>query len=542
LYIDGTFDGSRATGGEFVGSGEFQIGKRYFGGDYPFAGILDELRVSTVARSEDWIKLCCQSQKEDQNVVSFGPVESVGGVHFHGPCPWADVQAFGASTLQTTGTIDILVDPYKLTLAAPMDFQDGQLIHALGAGPDGKSLITNIDSGGGTTTLILHDPAARSLLPQQPGLVLHDVTDSLQAAIDSLPEEGGLVFFPVGTYCISFGLKIRTAVQLIGSGNGHIRHEPFTGSVIFVDNPDINDVIAVQTDFAIIMDQLDHVEPDGNDYFRVYYEPAVGLSEVEPGRFAYKDWAEVNGELTVLDYPITDVQPAQHYIKCALSGNPMPTGSEGAEIFLLDGVVGISVRNLTFRSNQEDVVNKQYAHTALKVWGAIECLLEDVFVRGFEYGIQINRWTNTLIDCATIYCRRGIDLYSESDGVKQCNASTLYGCHVALCSEIGVRIRGMGNALIGCTVELNNAPRNPVNIASVSGSQSPWVVTLSSGSALDIIRMNDTLFDAAERRYRIRSINTGDRTITVDDYYGEKHLPQRDWARSSHSRALMPWV
>ena len=37
-------------------------------------GILDEVRVSNVARSADWIKLDFESQKEGAKLVSYGPV------------------------------------------------------------------------------------------------------------------------------------------------------------------------------------------------------------------------------------------------------------------------------------------------------------------------------------------------------------------------------------------------------------------------------------------------------------------------------------
>jgi hypothetical protein len=37
-------------------------------------GILDEVRVSNVARSADWIKLDYESQKEGAKLVSYGPV------------------------------------------------------------------------------------------------------------------------------------------------------------------------------------------------------------------------------------------------------------------------------------------------------------------------------------------------------------------------------------------------------------------------------------------------------------------------------------
>ncbi|MFC1586640.1 DUF2341 domain-containing protein, partial [Fibrobacterota bacterium] len=41
-------------------------------GDNPFDGFLDEIRVESQARSADWIKLCYESQRSDQSIISIG--------------------------------------------------------------------------------------------------------------------------------------------------------------------------------------------------------------------------------------------------------------------------------------------------------------------------------------------------------------------------------------------------------------------------------------------------------------------------------------
>lgn len=58
--------------------------------------------------------------------------------------------------------------------------------------------------------------------PQRFGAVADGIADdtaAVQAAIDSLPLEGGTVFFPAGTYRITDSIKVRSALRLYGEGN-----------------------------------------------------------------------------------------------------------------------------------------------------------------------------------------------------------------------------------------------------------------------------------------------------------------------------------
>jgi hypothetical protein len=51
---------------------DVRIGAENGSGHRKFAGLLDELRISSVARSSHWAKLCYENQKEDQSLVWFG--------------------------------------------------------------------------------------------------------------------------------------------------------------------------------------------------------------------------------------------------------------------------------------------------------------------------------------------------------------------------------------------------------------------------------------------------------------------------------------
>jgi hypothetical protein len=70
VYKDGTVitvDPSHY--GFFAGKENFYIGG--VNGNNFFYGSLDEIRVSRVQRSADWIKLCYENQKRDQVVCTF---------------------------------------------------------------------------------------------------------------------------------------------------------------------------------------------------------------------------------------------------------------------------------------------------------------------------------------------------------------------------------------------------------------------------------------------------------------------------------------
>jgi hypothetical protein len=76
IYIDGVFDKELSITNiaqSTVGWWMAQMNN----GTYPyrFDGLIDEARIENTVRSADWIRLCYENQREDQTLVSFGPVE-----------------------------------------------------------------------------------------------------------------------------------------------------------------------------------------------------------------------------------------------------------------------------------------------------------------------------------------------------------------------------------------------------------------------------------------------------------------------------------
>ena len=70
IYLNGQ-EVAKAAGAVPDLSGGAVIGKG-------FKGEIDELQVSTTARSADWFKTAAQSQGQDQKLVVYGPAEGDG--------------------------------------------------------------------------------------------------------------------------------------------------------------------------------------------------------------------------------------------------------------------------------------------------------------------------------------------------------------------------------------------------------------------------------------------------------------------------------
>ncbi len=77
VYINGA-ESARAPGAVGDLNGAAIVGKG-------FKGDIDELQVSTTARSADWIKLAAMSQGQDQKLVGYGPAEGDGAAAETGP-------------------------------------------------------------------------------------------------------------------------------------------------------------------------------------------------------------------------------------------------------------------------------------------------------------------------------------------------------------------------------------------------------------------------------------------------------------------------
>jgi hypothetical protein len=73
LYIDGAQAGSGAPGA-LVTIDSFKVGMRGYTNLY-FQGAIDEVRISKVARSADWVNLCYQTEQIGSTSVTFGPTQ-----------------------------------------------------------------------------------------------------------------------------------------------------------------------------------------------------------------------------------------------------------------------------------------------------------------------------------------------------------------------------------------------------------------------------------------------------------------------------------
>ena len=105
---------------------------------------------------------------------------------------------FGASGSSESTTGSITAGSSVLTLASPIDFQNGQGISVAGAGTSGALLVTSIASGAGTTTLTLAESAATTVSNAQ---ILHDDSAAINAALSALSlTTGGTIYFPDGVY------------------------------------------------------------------------------------------------------------------------------------------------------------------------------------------------------------------------------------------------------------------------------------------------------------------------------------------------------
>jgi hypothetical protein len=74
LYVDGVLANTIITGGQSTGrivSNSVTIGKLSESATRFFNGKIDEVRMSNVVRSADWIKLCYENQRPGSGFITF---------------------------------------------------------------------------------------------------------------------------------------------------------------------------------------------------------------------------------------------------------------------------------------------------------------------------------------------------------------------------------------------------------------------------------------------------------------------------------------
>lgn len=81
IYVDGVLQGSLAKTGAISDYGQpITMGKYQHDGASNFNGLLDEVRISTAARSADWVKLSYMNQRPDQKLVEKQGADLFTGV------------------------------------------------------------------------------------------------------------------------------------------------------------------------------------------------------------------------------------------------------------------------------------------------------------------------------------------------------------------------------------------------------------------------------------------------------------------------------
>ena len=78
LYVDGALAGEQAGSGTIQTSDASVAIGRILNGAGGFAGRIDEVRVSAVARSADWLEAQYQNQKSPAAAIRAGKEESTG--------------------------------------------------------------------------------------------------------------------------------------------------------------------------------------------------------------------------------------------------------------------------------------------------------------------------------------------------------------------------------------------------------------------------------------------------------------------------------
>ncbi len=125
LYRNGTKVATLAdTNGAKTSPGGWRIGAQFAknGVSRYFKGLIDEVRVSNVARGPDWFKLGYETQKESQTAVTIGAAQSVS-IHSNFKTPGAEtklrLRAMGAREWTVAWANNQEGRPWRVTLSDP---------------------------------------------------------------------------------------------------------------------------------------------------------------------------------------------------------------------------------------------------------------------------------------------------------------------------------------------------------------------------------------------------------------------------------------
>ncbi len=192
--------------------------KSNYTGDGYMAGVFDEVEISNVARSADWVKLSYESQKAGATCVGLGPTQSPGtppsGLSYTTPVTYTIGTAIANNTPSVTGT----VTAYSVSPALPAGLNLNTTTGVISGTPTTAAAAANYtvtaSNGGGSTTATVNITVNNA--PPSGLSYTTPVTYTIGAAItDNTPTVTGTVTSYAVSPALPAGLSLNTVTGVI---------------------------------------------------------------------------------------------------------------------------------------------------------------------------------------------------------------------------------------------------------------------------------------------------------------------------------------
>ena len=254
-----------------------------------------------------------------------------------------------------------------------------------------------------TIDIRIERPGNEAVLYAEDFLDPDSLTWGLQDAIDALPEEGGVVILPAGTFTLRQGLVLRNGVTLQGAGDETVLMRP--------DHVETELTVAATTGAT-------YVEVKSTDGFQVgddvsilaYGESDVGhhrITKIEPGRIYLDKPIVVSGT-----YTLEGTASVMNYfplIRTAWDNDGVTTNDVAIEDLVLDGNMDSSTQNWRI-----------CGPALIHLEGAVDAVIRNVTAHNSNTGGILligghdNRIENTTVEMVRGH---GIYAYFETDTV-----------------------------------------------------------------------------------------------------------------------------